>query len=85
MEWFSKAADKGSEKAMNFLGVMYKSGSGVTKDTEKAAYWYMKAAEKNDYYALGNLAGMYENGDGVKKDRKKAKEFRERQATAVKY
>lgn len=83
--WFTKAAERGDSKAMNYLGVMYKSGKGVAIDKAKAYEWYIKAAEKGDYYAMGNLANMLENGDGIKRDKKAAREWREKQKLAKPY
>lgn len=45
-EWYAKAADKGSVKAMYRLGVMYSNGYGIDKDLTEAKKWYKKAAFK---------------------------------------
>lgn len=43
-DWYTKAAEKGSVKAMYRLGVMYSNGYGVDKDDQEAIKWYKKAA-----------------------------------------
>jgi TPR repeat protein len=46
VEWFRKAADAGSEPAMNSLGEMYENGrGGLPKDEVQAVSWYRKAAD----------------------------------------
>lgn len=40
------AAEKGDAKAPFNLGLMYKKGSGVMKNDEKAIEWFRKAAER---------------------------------------
>ena len=50
------------------LAAMYRSGRGIAKDHEKAAYWYRKAAEQGHAKAQYNLGGMFENGWGVTED-----------------
>ncbi|QWV96499.1 sel1 repeat family protein [Geomonas nitrogeniifigens] len=46
VEWYTKAAEKGSVKAMYRLGVMYSNGVGVEKDDATAIMWFKKAAFK---------------------------------------
>ncbi|ACH38149.1 TPR domain protein, SEL1 repeat subfamily [Citrifermentans bemidjiense Bem] len=45
-EWYMKAAEKGSVKAMYRLGVMYANGYGVDKDENEAIKWFKKASFK---------------------------------------
>ncbi|BBP44528.1 hypothetical protein THMIRHAT_22740 [Thiosulfativibrio zosterae] len=70
-EW-TLSARQGDQRSQNALGLMYKSGRGVTKDLEKAAYWYTKAAEQGSGVAQSNLGEMYADGKGVTQDYKKA-------------
>ena len=44
--WYEKAAEKGNAAAQVALGLMYLSGQGVDRDTDKAAEWFGKAAEQ---------------------------------------
>ena len=56
----SKAAEAGSGRAMNLLGLCYDRGQGVPKDMAKAVEWYTKAAEKGDTNGMHNLGGFYD-------------------------
>ena len=49
----------GNEIAQEWLGYMYFSGEGVTKDYKQAIYWYLKAAEQGNDSALNNLGKMH--------------------------
>jgi len=71
-EYFEKAADMGSAKAMKNLGAMYSAGQGVDADKKKGAEWYSKAAELGDADSICVLASMYRNGDGIPEDKAKA-------------
>ncbi len=51
-----KAADKGSTAAMVELGVLFASGSGVTKDEEQARKLFEKAAQAGNPRAVANLS-----------------------------
>lgn len=77
LECFQKAADLGNSSAMNYLGVMYRNGKNVQKNTQIAADWYYKAikADNGNAYAAHNLGCLYYDGDGVPKDLNKAFEF----------
>lgn len=70
-----KRAEAGDADAQNNLGTCYYTGTGITKDYEKAVYWYAKAAEQGLAIAQYNLGGCYENGDGVPEDIEKAQDF----------
>lgn len=54
---------------------MYNSGSGTTKDPQKAVYYYTKAANRGNVTAKFNLALMYELGVNFEKDYYKALEL----------
>ena len=69
--WLDKAAIKGDETAMFYLGEIYDQVEDY-QDICKAVYWYRKAAEAGDSDAQYNLAICYEHGDGVEKDFSKA-------------
>ena len=62
---FQALADKGDDKAMIDLGVMYHTGEGVKQDYDKAMDWYLKAYAKRNGDALNNLGVMYRDGLGV--------------------
>ena len=74
IEYFIKAAELGETNAMNYLGVFYENGRGVSKDMKKAAEWYYKAfkANPNNPYPAYNLGRFYYSGEGVPKNVDKA-------------
>jgi TPR repeat protein len=74
-KWFSKAADQGSAKGINGLGLLYKNGHGVTKDINKAIELYRKSAEMGYASAQRNIGIAYQYGQGVQKDYVKAVEW----------
>ena len=71
-EWFLKAAELGSAKAMTRLGDSYKDHIKWNEDMEEAyrlaLEWYRKAADAGDPEALYQIGEMYENGYGVEED-----------------
>ncbi|KAF9085291.1 hypothetical protein BGX27_003506, partial [Mortierella sp. AM989] len=75
------AASQGSAGAQFYLGVMYKSGEGVTQNKSKAVEWFQKAAIQGSAGAQLNLGTMYNNGDGVAQDRSKAVEWFQKAAS----
>ena len=66
-EW-SPLAEQGDASAQSNLGVMYKSGDGVTQDYVQAIKWYRLAAEQGHAKAQNNLGLMYYKGEGVIQD-----------------
>ena len=62
------AAEKGDAAAMNALGQMYTSGSGVAKDLNKAAAFFLKAAELGNADAQQNLGSALMLGEGIEQD-----------------
>jgi TPR repeat protein len=66
-EW-RPLAERGSVKAQNGLGDLYRRGDGVPQDYAAAARWYLKAAEQGYAKAQNNLGDMYAAGLGVAKD-----------------
>ena len=44
-DWYTKAAELGSDEAMLRLGFMYDLGEGVEMDESTANEWYKKAAD----------------------------------------
>jgi TPR repeat protein len=61
-------ADRGDPRAEFFLGILYESGTGVTKDVEKAARFYRLSAAQGLAPAQNNLGSLYATGDGVAQD-----------------
>ena len=65
-----KSADSGNAAASCYLGVMYRDGKGLDKNTGKSCKWFLKAAEggHSDAWLATSLCYMTENGLG-KNDR----------------
>lgn len=65
-------AKNGQERAQELVGIMYRNGQGLPKDTEQALLWLNKAAEANRPLAQHHLGVMYYTGEGVQTDPVKA-------------
>ena len=61
-------AIQGNMQAQTDLGVMYKHGKGVPKDSNTAVKWFTLAAEQGHYWAQFHLGLMYVEGRGVTQD-----------------
>ena len=61
-------AEKGDAIAQYNLGVCYRDGNGVSKDSVEAVKWFRKAADQGDAEAQNNLGDCYYDGEGVLKD-----------------
>jgi len=80
LEWFRKASDKGDASAQYFLGWMYETGTGVTKDDAEALRWIRLAADQDYSVAQFNLGYRYSEGNGVTKNYSTAVTWFERSA-----
>ena len=73
VNWFTKAAGNGLDRAQNELANRYYHGEGVDKNLteterwEKAVEWYTKAADQNYAPAQNALADMYVEKKGIDK------------------
>lgn len=74
-EYFTQAAERGSEEGMYQIANCLKDGVGVRKDQQKAYEWYTLAAERDHLEALNQLAVCYSSGTGVDRNPKKAFEL----------
>jgi len=72
---FARALKEENPEALFLMGLMYRTGDGVTKDIPEAVKWLQKAAKKGHLEAQYTLGAMYENGDGVEKDRARASKW----------
>lgn len=70
-----EAAHGGVSRAQYRLGAAYRSGRGVPKDVEKAAFWFEKAAQAGDADAQYGLGVLYQSGLGVEQNRERALEL----------
>jgi TPR repeat protein len=65
---YLSAAQQGSARAQNQLGILYDEGIGVAKSCEESVRWYNKAIKQNYAKAKSNMAKKYHDGDCVDKD-----------------
>ena len=68
MNYFVKALEAGSIKAMNEIGFMYQYGYGVTKNKSLAVKWYRQGAELGDADSMNSLADCLLKGIGTNKN-----------------
>ncbi len=71
-------AEQGNAEAQFYMGHMYLTGQGVTKDPTEAARWYRLAAEQGNSDAEHRLGLMYYEmymDSGVPQDRQEAEEW----------
>jgi uncharacterized protein len=61
-------ADQGDATVQNYLGQMYREGTGVPRDYAAAMSWYRKSADQGNAPAKFNLGFIYYNGLGVPQD-----------------
>ena len=66
--FYTKAAEYGNPGALNNLGLLYKNGMGVTKDTQQAFALFKESAERDSIVAMRNLASCYQKGIGTESD-----------------
>ncbi|GAA8534612.1 hypothetical protein oki114_02310 [Helicobacter pylori] len=71
-KYFEKACDLNDSGGCGALGVLYRYGRGVEKDSKKAAQLYSKACDLNNSWGCDNLGMSYEYGQGVEEDEIKA-------------
>ncbi len=79
-EWFQKAADEGENYGMWNIAKLYKNGTGVEKDINKAIEYFTKSANRGNTGAMMDLARMYRRGDGVEQNGDLAIEWFEKAA-----
>ena len=65
LEKYRQAAALGDVIAINYIGICYEKGQGVTQNWSEATKWYRKAAGQGESFAQNNLGVCYANGTGV--------------------
>ena len=65
-------AEAGEPAAARIIGDCYLTGTGVSRDVNKAWRWYSKAAGKQDLEARYRIACLYRDGIGVKQNDREA-------------
>ncbi len=64
VQWFRRAAGRGSASAQNNLGILLSNGNGIRKNVEEALVWLKKSFRAGDSCAAHNIAITYrENGE----------------------
>jgi hypothetical protein len=69
---WQKAAELGSARAQNWLGVMYERGEGVPQSYTSAFEWFQKAADQDYDLGQGNIGVLFLLGRGVPQNDAKA-------------
>ena len=59
---WTELAEQGFPSALSNMGLLYRDGSGVTKDPQTALNWFYKAADHGLAIGQHNLAMMYYDG-----------------------
>lgn len=82
-EWYERAIEHGSVKAMRLLGDFFKGNSwGSPEDPDKAFEWLTKAAEKGDPEGMYLLGECYEKGIGCFQSESLAEEWKKKGCAA---
>jgi TPR repeat protein len=74
-EYFRRASEQGDNDATYALAMLYKEGTGVAKDRQKAVQLLKVAAEEQHISSMVDYAIAVFNGDGVEKDESLAGKF----------
>jgi TPR repeat protein len=72
LKYYEIAANEDHAWATNNLGLMYRDGTGVARDDQKAYSYFLKASRENNSWAYLNLAHMTFAGRGVRADTTRA-------------
>lgn len=75
-----QVARRGDPQAAYCLGVMYRDGIGVQRDSFEATRWLQVAANAQVPAAMFALANQYLSGDGVRRDDQAARHLIEKAA-----
>lgn len=82
IEWFNKAAEKGSIAALNDLAEIYLYGDVKFNNPVKALGYYGKAAALGSSYAKYSIGTIYYDGKGIEQSKPEAFKWFLRAATA---
>ncbi|PAF51202.1 hypothetical protein BKH43_03075 [Helicobacter sp. 13S00401-1] len=75
IRYYKRDCANNNALACNTLANLYFSGSGITKDYQKANALYNKACTLGSASSCAALGAIYKNGVGVKKDSNLAKSY----------
>jgi len=73
-------AEQGHAEAQNMLGILYREGLGVPKNSKEGIKWTKKAAEQGLASAQHKLGWIYAMGDGVEIDYQEAMKWYQKSA-----
>src|SRR4051812_40214841 len=62
LEYYNKAAENKSARALHLLGAAYEEGRGVEKNNQKALDLYTQAAELGHTHSMQLLGSVYQLG-----------------------
>ena len=65
---YQQACEGGEMRGCYNLGVMYRTGTGVTQDLARAVSLYQEACDGGELEGCTNLGVMYRTGTGVAQD-----------------
>jgi hypothetical protein len=65
--YWQKSAENGDSNSMVMMGIIYRDGWGIKKESEKAASWFNRAAVKGNGTAAMQLSKMLMSGQGIEK------------------
>lgn len=82
LTWFQKAYENGDVDAPYEIALIYKAGSIVPRDEEKAMEYFRLAADAGNEKAMLDLGNAYLSGEMVAKDEEKGIEFTRKAAEA---
>lgn len=68
LKYYRIAASENHAWATNNLGLLYKNGTGVSRNDQRAYDYFLTASRQNNSWAYLNLADMTFNGRGVPRD-----------------
>lgn len=75
IQWFTRAAAHGSNKAIRTLGRIYREGDGVPQNIDRAVFWYEKTNQRDYLKGRYEIAKMYKDGVGIEKNPEKACDY----------
>jgi TPR repeat protein len=80
---FTYSAEKGNDRAQDYLGRMYHDGVGLPQNSKKALFWLKKAASQDNPNSCYTLGEIHRSGKFVEEDNKKAVLFFKKAAKKI--
>lgn len=77
LKWITQAAKQDNVEALEWMGIVYQVGIGVSENLSIAQKWFLKAVGKGSSGAQNSLGDMYRYGNGVTQNLKEAKKWYE--------